>query len=343
MTGSFPQIVSLSLEDIDEHEELARREGLSDFNYFQFSAGKHSGQYKGFSLPGMSLALADYGRTSHAITGTKPKHLHPIMLPLRIGRSLRFCRKGITEFDAFFPPRSNEVDFMIEGGIRYLAIYLTQETYLGIRRAAYGTEAGWPGDGDQVPLIGGSAIAGMKSGLSELFEAGPTAPEPGTDSVNVNDVSRSITSQIVTALSRHDAVSHGSNRERRDNRYSYVRKAREFMEAHRHESLSLAELSAEIGVSVRTLQHAFRYYYGVPPARYHLVMRLNGARNELKRRYSEETTVTEIAVRWGFWHFGRFSQFYKSQFGELPSHTLARHPTKFYAPTIKAVGAHVGG
>ncbi len=342
MTGSFPQIVSLSLADIDEHEQLARREGLEDFNYFQFSAGKHMGQYKGFSLPGMSLALADYGQTSHAITGTKPNDLHPIMLPLRIGRSLRFCGKGITEFDAFFPPRSDEVDFMIEGGIRYLAIYLTQETYLGIRRAVYGTEAGWPAGGDQVPLIGGSAIAEMKSDLSELFENGPTAPQSRSAGVNVYDMSRSITSQIVTALSRHDRVTQGSDRGRRDTRYSYVRQARDFMEAHRHESLSLAELSAEIGVSVRTIQHAFGYYYGVPPARYHLVMRLNGARNELKRRFSAETSVTEIAARWGFWHFGRFSQFYKSQFGELPSHTLARHPTKFYAPTIKALGAHVG-
>ena len=37
-----------------------------------------------------------------------------------------------------------------------------------------------------------------------------------------------------------------------------------------------------------------------------------------------ETTVTEIATLFGFWHFGRFSAGYHTIFGEFPSTTLAR-------------------
>jgi transcriptional regulator GlxA family with amidase domain len=35
-------------------------------------------------------------------------------------------------------------------------------------------------------------------------------------------------------------------------------------------------------------------------------------------------TVTEVATRWGFLHFGRFAGDYQKQFGEKPSETLQR-------------------
>jgi transcriptional regulator GlxA family with amidase domain len=35
-------------------------------------------------------------------------------------------------------------------------------------------------------------------------------------------------------------------------------------------------------------------------------------------------SVTQVASDQGFMHFGRFSQYYRSLFGELPSDTLRR-------------------
>jgi AraC family transcriptional regulator, ethanolamine operon transcriptional activator len=54
--------------------------------------------------------------------------------------------------------------------------------------------------------------------------------------------------------------------------------------------------------------------------------RMGLARRALRAGVPRETTVTEIATRYGFWQFGRFAGEYKTLFGELPSATLARQP-----------------
>jgi len=63
---------------------------------------------------------------------------------------------------------------------------------------------------------------------------------------------------------------------------------------------------------------------GVGPKRYLLLRRLHLARRALCEAAPDATTVTDIATRYGFWHFGRFAGEYRSLFGESPSITLHR-------------------
>ena len=51
-------------------------------------------------------------------------------------------------------------------------------------------------------------------------------------------------------------------------------------------------------------------------------LRLHRARDELRKAEGGSTTVTDVAMNWGFWHFGDFSRVYKNCFGETPSSTL---------------------
>ncbi len=89
----------------------------------------------------------------------------------------------------------------------------------------------------------------------------------------------------------------------------------------------LSELCATANVSKRTLQYAFHDIMGMSPLTYLHRLRLHRARDELRKAKSGSTTVTDVALNWGFWHFGEFSRAYKNCFGEVPSRTLRQNPS----------------
>jgi len=90
----------------------------------------------------------------------------------------------------------------------------------------------------------------------------------------------------------------------------------------------LSELCAAANASERTLQYAFKDIMGMSPLTYLHRLRLHRARDELRKTQSGTTTVTDVALNWGFWHFGEFSRAYKNCFGEVPSKTLGENSNK---------------
>lgn len=99
-----------------------------------------------------------------------------------------------------------------------------------------------------------------------------------------------------------------------------VKIALEIMEPHADENLPISRICSAAGVSLRTLNRAFREKFGVGPKAYFLRFRLRHIRRELIRNDGSEL-VSEIANQWGFWHMGQMARDYRSQFGELPSET----------------------
>lgn len=103
-----------------------------------------------------------------------------------------------------------------------------------------------------------------------------------------------------------------------------TRAACELIEANPEHPWSVVELARHAGVSSRTLQEAFHRDRGVSPLEELRQARMARARTDLIESLPHETSVTEIASRWGFFHLGRFAQTYQARYGELPSHTLSR-------------------
>src|SRR5262252_2218447 len=102
---------------------------------------------------------------------------------------------------------------------------------------------------------------------------------------------------------------------------SDVKKAVAYMRQRTAAKLSVIDLASHCGVAERTLHKHFRAFLGASPLDYWRRLRLAEAREELLR-CEHSTSVTDIAARFGFSHFGRFAQQYRRQFGETPSSTL---------------------
>ena len=90
------------------------------------------------------------------------------------------------------------------------------------------------------------------------------------------------------------------------------------------ENHSVYDLCVKFRVNERTMQRAFIEKCGVSPKQYLLALRLNKVRKDLCCANFSHGKVGNVANRWGFWHMGDFAQFYRRQFGELPSETLRR-------------------
>jgi transcriptional regulator GlxA family with amidase domain len=105
-------------------------------------------------------------------------------------------------------------------------------------------------------------------------------------------------------------------------RPSPTRRAIDAIQAHPEHPFTVTTLARTAGVSVRTLQAGFRRYVGSTPMAYLRHVRLARAHDDLWAADPGQTTVADVAYRWGFLHLGRFAAAYRTRYHTTPSQTL---------------------
>jgi AraC family transcriptional regulator, ethanolamine operon transcriptional activator len=105
--------------------------------------------------------------------------------------------------------------------------------------------------------------------------------------------------------------------------WAVFRLVRDHFDGAGRDPLSVADVCRQIDLPEQVVRQAFINTVGRGPGSWMRDQRLNGARRDLLDR-DNRASVSEVAVRWGFWHLGRFSRYYSDLFGELPSQTGAR-------------------
>jgi AraC-like DNA-binding protein len=118
--------------------------------------------------------------------------------------------------------------------------------------------------------------------------------------------------------------SHSRYLQRADATRGSTERALQYIHANAADVPTLGEIAQAAGVGVRALMRGFEKRLGVSPMRYLLHWRLDRARADLLDAAPGTSTVTDIALRWGFGNLGDFAARYRSRFGELPRTTLQR-------------------
>jgi AraC-like DNA-binding protein len=155
--------------------------------------------------------------------------------------------------------------------------------------------------------------------------SGLTATNPAL--LSDPDVLRLVTDDLIIAAravlgsAEHDSTlrSVGTAPKRR----ALALAAERLIQSQPDQVLSLASLCDTLHTSQRTLQLAFQEQFGIGFQAFLRIVRLNQVHSSILRS-GGQLTITEIATHHGFWHLGRFAQYYQRLFGCTPSETRRR-------------------
>jgi AraC-like DNA-binding protein len=161
--------------------------------------------------------------------------------------------------------------------------------------------------------------------LAELHRAIRQLASAAPNTFSHPEVIRSLEQELMKATMRCLAGQEQTEtRSRRHHHSAIVKRFEDLLAANCNKPLYLAELCQAVGASERTLRICCEEHLGMGPTRYLWQRRMQLARCALTLADPAITTVTQVAINYGFWELGRFAVSYRSLFGESPSTSLRR-------------------
>jgi transcriptional regulator GlxA family with amidase domain len=106
-----------------------------------------------------------------------------------------------------------------------------------------------------------------------------------------------------------------------------IQRAVRYMRKNATRRISTSELCAVTGLSERTLRYVFEREFKISPVRMARRLRLELAHKVLLSANPANTSVSQVAQRFGFDDLPLFSLTYSKTFNEPPSRTLRARPT----------------
>ncbi len=130
-----------------------------------------------------------------------------------------------------------------------------------------------------------------------------------------------IESEIITNILSYIKF---ETREKQRNKFQ-VKKVRDILHESICDKVSISTIIDELDIGQRQLYNSFKLNYGLTPKKYLQNLRLNAVRKELLLADPKNTTISDIAYKYGFTHMSHFTSEYKKMFKVLPSKHLQKN------------------
>lgn len=292
-------------------EELSASIKHANVVAVQISRGKFGARLQVQSIGGWSFQHVDFVDGTTACVGQAPPGMHAFVIPMRLTSGYRLLGScPSAQSIGVYAPGGEHADVSSGGASKVVIVpppeltapHLYEEALLDAR-------------GSRIWDCPQSAIARFRALLGEIKLL-------STEAVLHEEALRSINDALSVGLKEilsgpPDQISAGRPPLPRN---LVIRRLIDLLENAGGAPIYAGELACKLQVSDASLRRIFIECFGVPPARYLMLRRLYLARRRLKSgRYAR---VSEVAHSCGFWELSRFSSYYKSTFGEVPSATL---------------------
>lgn len=313
--------------DKDEHAELIEP---WDIELNQISSGEFSSALNFVTIPGMIIYEESWLLETDA-RGTSPEGLVMMGTNASWNRTQTdWCGKKIDDRSFACTGPGGEIDFHTQDNCCNAVLLIETDLFTN----ALGEEA--------VELIcnqrhfkcsanAGQLLVATILGIARRYS---THPELLDDSRELHRVRSTMLENLSNCFANREL---GGELVQSSLRRSTVRRAIEYL-ADTSKPITMVEWAKAAGASQRTLEYGFQEVFGVTPKAYIRLYRLNKAHRDLASADPDFAAVTDIAMKWGFFHPGRFSVMHHKLFGETPSTTLRRaEPTYQLSPSTPQI------
>jgi AraC family transcriptional regulator, ethanolamine operon transcriptional activator len=308
-----PQLVEGCFDDIDA---MAASPLAWNLEYEQIGRGRFQGQLTQLLMDQLQLARINWS-PGVLQSGSAPAGTWVFGLPISAGGSLHVRRRPARAGELLAATSLVDVGFTATGPTEMMVIVLPTpmiDRWIQTRRGIDRFDVNLPSPRWQVSAPEMTRRAGALSSLLQRLQTQPISYLRGQ---GLSHVESRILDVVLDMIPSAEVI---------EPLHSRARVARAVLKIL-HERLDnppgITELCLAVGAKERTLHLSCVEAFGRPPAALLAELRLNAAHRALSHP-REWISVTAVAAHYGFAHFGRFSEVYRRQFGELPSVTLSR-------------------
>lgn len=309
----FQPGLSVSLETGDPARLAHGVPGGWELEYVQLGQGRFHGHLMLGQTARMQFLTQDWS-TGVLVRGNAPPGISILVGPLdHNGPSfVRGLALNENEIGLIRPGR--ELDFRTLEAERVFMFAMADELLEQHAMAVLGQPLTSLSRGSRLRTRGGPVAMGEWFGKLNLA-ALCREPERLADPVVAAWIENRVLDSLLGQLALNERPSHVRGG------VKLARQADTYLRSNLQAPLTIRDLCTAMGVPERTLFKAMRTHLGLSPKALLKTLRLNAVRRELLAAVAG-TGVMDVAMRWGFFHAGWFSQDYRQQFGETPSTTL---------------------